>query len=259
MRCIFCKKCSKNSVSVEHIIPESLENSKTILPKGVVCDKCNNYFASKIEKPVLESDEFKFLRSYQGIKNKKGKYQETKILVNGDVARARLVDGPNIEIHEDDFSKIENSLFSVKNGEIIIPITGSPPDNHHMSRFLAKMAYETFASRLIGSDDWNDYLINHEGFEPIRKFVRHPKRGEIWEFSKRKIYGEHTPHVEHQIIYEADILVIGTYEAAEYYFVVAFFGMEYAVNLAGSYIGGYERWLNENNGISPLLRKGYVT
>ena len=150
-----------------------------MLPKGVVCDQCNNYFGSKIERRVLESDEFKLLRSHQGIKNKKGKYQEIKILVNGETARSRLVDGPNIEIHKEDFPKIESSLFSKQQGKIIIPKTGSSPDNHHMSRFLAKMAYETFASRLIGTDGWNDYLINHEGFEPIRKFVRHPKRGEV--------------------------------------------------------------------------------
>jgi len=47
MRCIFCKNPSDNSVSVEHIIPESLGNISHILPKGWVCDTCNNYIAGK--------------------------------------------------------------------------------------------------------------------------------------------------------------------------------------------------------------------
>ncbi len=46
----FCKQCSDLSNSVEHIIPESLGNKNHVLPKGIVCDRCNNYFTLKIEK-----------------------------------------------------------------------------------------------------------------------------------------------------------------------------------------------------------------
>ena len=53
MICLFCKENSTNSISVEHIIPESLGNKEHILPKGIVCDKCNQYFAIKLEKPLL--------------------------------------------------------------------------------------------------------------------------------------------------------------------------------------------------------------
>ncbi len=53
MRCIFCKNDSSSSRSVEHIMPESIGSKKRVLPCGVVCDKCNNYFARKVEEPVL--------------------------------------------------------------------------------------------------------------------------------------------------------------------------------------------------------------
>lgn len=72
MRCIFCKQDSSNSKSVEHIIPESLGNKTATLPKGVVCDGCNNYFARKVEKPFLESTEIKTLRFREAIPSKKG-------------------------------------------------------------------------------------------------------------------------------------------------------------------------------------------
>ena len=36
MRCIFCKKDSSNSRSVEHIPPESLSNEEHTLPAGIV-------------------------------------------------------------------------------------------------------------------------------------------------------------------------------------------------------------------------------
>jgi hypothetical protein len=73
MRCIFCKTPSDASVSVEHIIPESLGNTLHVLPQGTVCDKCNNYLARKVEKPVLEAPMFRFLRSDRAIPNKRGK------------------------------------------------------------------------------------------------------------------------------------------------------------------------------------------
>ncbi|ELN7657016.1 hypothetical protein R1S27_004361 [Salmonella enterica] len=53
MLCIFCAGNSTNSRSVEHIMPESIGSKKRVLPRGVVCDKCNNYFARKVEQPIL--------------------------------------------------------------------------------------------------------------------------------------------------------------------------------------------------------------
>jgi hypothetical protein len=60
--CIFCRDNTTASRSVEHVIPEPLGNTTLTLPPGVVCDKCNHYFARKIEKPLLESAEIIALR-----------------------------------------------------------------------------------------------------------------------------------------------------------------------------------------------------
>lgn len=38
-----------NTKSEEHIIPKSLGNEKFVLPKGTICDKCNNYFALNMD------------------------------------------------------------------------------------------------------------------------------------------------------------------------------------------------------------------
>lgn len=70
MRCIFCKRNSTGSRSVEHILPQSLGNEEHVLPPGVVCDACNNYFATSIEQVVLESGEFKTAR-FNMIPNKR--------------------------------------------------------------------------------------------------------------------------------------------------------------------------------------------
>lgn len=73
MRCLFCKADSSQSRSVEHIIPESLGNTRHVLGKGVVCDGCNNYFAKAVEKPFLEAPGVKILRFEQELLSKKGR------------------------------------------------------------------------------------------------------------------------------------------------------------------------------------------
>ncbi len=72
-RCIFCGNDSSCSKSVEHIVPESFGNKSAILRKGIVCDKCNNYFARKVEQPFLESEPIRKLRQELQLENKKGK------------------------------------------------------------------------------------------------------------------------------------------------------------------------------------------
>jgi hypothetical protein len=47
MRRIFCKQDSTGAQGVEHLIPESLGNTKSVLLRGTVCDRCNNSFAGK--------------------------------------------------------------------------------------------------------------------------------------------------------------------------------------------------------------------
>ena len=80
MRCIFCKCDSATSRSVEHVIPESLGNTEHVLGAGVVCDGCNNYFASKVEGPLLSDPYFREQYSLAGILSKKGNLPRVKAL-----------------------------------------------------------------------------------------------------------------------------------------------------------------------------------
>jgi len=79
-RCIFCKNDSSLSKSVEHIIPESLGNTEHILPKGVVCDKSNNYFSRKLEGTILSYQEFKIDRFHMSVPSKRGKIPSLNVI-----------------------------------------------------------------------------------------------------------------------------------------------------------------------------------
>jgi len=58
---------------MEHIVPESLGNWEHTLSPGVVCDKCNQYFSRKVEKPVLCSGMFRLLGASRRVPSKKKK------------------------------------------------------------------------------------------------------------------------------------------------------------------------------------------
>lgn len=73
MRCLFCKEASHETKGVEHLIPESFGSKKLLLPKGLVCDKCNNYFARKVEGPVMSHPSMRNVRGWYQVPNKKGK------------------------------------------------------------------------------------------------------------------------------------------------------------------------------------------
>ncbi len=73
MNCIFRKGDSGGSRSVEHVIPESLGNTEHILNPGIVCDQCNNYFASKVEGPLLSDPYFRYQFSQADIPTKERK------------------------------------------------------------------------------------------------------------------------------------------------------------------------------------------
>lgn len=90
MRCIFCKNVSDASVSVEHILPESLGNRALYLSVGVVCDNCNNYLSREVEKPMLQSGVFRLIRSERRVPSRRG-----KIPIFGDTERPEL---PNFRV-----------------------------------------------------------------------------------------------------------------------------------------------------------------
>ena len=254
-RCLFCKKISSSSVSIEHIIPESLGNTKHVLPPGIVCDKCNNYFARKVEKPFLESSSVKSLRFDQGIESKRGRIPPVEgILHPGFKATIqKFNNSPYLGyIHFDDPGAFEHIMETDK-GTILLPYTGNPPEDRIVSRFLSKIAIEAFAYRLIAYQISVDSILDDEQFDPIRRYAREGYPQE-WPFFYRRIY-ETNQHFQNetgeevQTLNEFDFLMT---EEHELFFIVAIFGLELTINMGGPEINGYKKWLNANDDLSPL-------
>lgn len=268
MRCIFCKLDSSNSKSVEHIIPESLGNKKNILPKGIVCDSCNNYFARKIEKPVLEMPYFKSLRGRKLIENKKGKIPSIFGLT-GNRETIEITFVPDDRYDKAEIVVSEKRIFdSIKShNKIYVPIIPKPPrDNAHISKFIGKIALEALARRVFTAKGWQDDFVDNESLDDIRNFVRRGNGHAHWPYSVRRIYGENKICYDSEVdkwmetLNEYDFLIPDVpvidgqdYKIDNLYFVIAILGIEYCINLSNAGLSRYNKWLADNNYKSILM------
>lgn len=187
MQCLFCKQNLSDSRSFEHIIPESLGNRKYTLPPGVVCDKCNNYFSRKVEKPFLESAAILQLRFHQEIPSKRGNIPSIHGILTPKFPTIVHRD-PNkyfIGIAQVEPEALKQIMRLPK--EMLIFPPGPPPSNLIISRFLAKVALEAMALSLVAFPEGLKYLVNEIQLDPIRN---HARRGETpdWPIHIRRIY-----------------------------------------------------------------------
>ena len=271
MQCIFCHKDSSNSKSVEHIIPESLGNKHHYLPKGYVCDKCNNYFSVKIEKELLAQPYFVSMRSRNELLTKKGHYVKEKIffpdLKKSSEIIMRTTENGLIDIVLED-EELYDLIEAERGNTMIWPYIPEPEyPNTIMSRFLAKCAYEFFlynvgkekydlcVQELLGSE--NDILKN------LRKYARYGK-GKYWQYHQRRIYSEgdcfinQNENIQYEMLHEMKFFTRehkrfpNGYVEAEIYFVMAIAGIEYAICLSDPNISEYQKWVEEHKDLSPL-------
>jgi hypothetical protein len=119
-------------------------------------------------------------------------------------------------------------------GKLIFPTTGIPPADPVISRFLAKIALEAMAHRLLDKPEGLDYLCDEDQLDPLRDHARRGKRP-VWPVHSRRIYDPDSRAYDGdtdvgQTLHEFDFLVTSE---NEWYFVLAIFGLELTINLGG--------------------------
>jgi len=264
-RCIFCKKDASTSKSVEHIVPESLGNEEHTLPPGVVCDACNNYFASSIEQPVLESGHFVTSRFNALIPNKRQRMPRLSAVLLPGALRSHQVQFHRADVSRDMNGNFElyaevgaeEAIVSGRINRVVVPASGAKPKPQLFSRFLAKVAVECLAQRLLDHNgDLLREFIDDEQVDTLRSYSRYGKSGMEWPYSERRIYGSDFLFPDgkgnaYEVLHEWTFLYT---DPGEMYFVIAILGIEYTINVGGPDIEGYGLWLRQTNGQSPLYR-----
>lgn len=215
MRCIFCKKDSSSSPSREHILPEALGNARQVLPCGVVCDQCNNYFSRKVEGPVLDSQMFRTLRADRRIPNKRG--------LIPDFPKDELAGLPEYRAMSRFLAKVGLGILASR----VLEVDGWNDEIVDKSELDALRCYVRFN---IMDGDWP---FSYRTLYPVNAVFRDQE--EVFE-----------------LLHEYDLLYTST---SEIYSVVAILGVEFVLNLGGPDIDGYVRWLAANAQRSPLYHK----
>lgn len=260
MRCIFCKRDSSNSRSKEHIIPESLGNDEHVLPPKVVCDTCNNYFARKIEGPLLNTEYFRQLRSRQRVKNKRGRIPSIRATFPGLAMTTNVwIDAASIQFSADTEAELQNLEMGVLNGttkRLLVPIA-SKLDRHLMSRFLGKIALEVLAQKFMHFPDWESAVIDKPEIDALRDYVRRGSEPHEWPYYDRTLHFEDQPHHEEEQAYQVlhEYTLLYTKENL-LFLILSLFGHEFAISFTTPSVLEYENWLSKNNGKSPLYPNG---
>jgi hypothetical protein len=212
VRCIFCKTDSSSSRSREHILPESLGNEEHILPSGVVCDGCNNYFSRKLEKPVLDTPILQDLRARMKIPNKRGRVPV--------VPRQRGVPLPDHRLVGQLLGKIGLEILAAR----VLSVDGWNEELVEKAELDDLRAFVRFN---VGSRDW-----------PFSFRTLYPVNA---------VFDEDDVHFE--VLHEYQLLYT---ESKAMYAVVAILGAEFAINLSCPTLEGYAHWLEANQNRSPL-------
>ena len=268
MQCIFCHKDSSTSKSVEHIIPESLGNMEHILPKGYVCDTCNNYFSVKIEKELLAQPYFVSMRRRNDIRTKHGRFVKETFIFPSIMDISPVSYNPEEKIVYIENDNVVNAIISGKCNKAISLFYDEPDTpNTLMSRFLAKCAYEYFLYNM-GKDNYDLCVQEYLGrgkdlLKELREYARYGV-GKYWQYNQRRIYSEgdyfynQNENIYYEILHEMKLFVKehkhsqnGNVEA-EIYFVMAIAGIEYAICLSDPDISEYQKWIEGHKGLSPL-------
>ena len=160
--CIFCRRDDGGFRSEEHILPESLAGDSDVLPKGYVCDRCNNGPLSKVDEALVNLGPIALFRTLVLPLTKKGKFPRAELgdLMVEKTAPRRLVvsrkDG------RDPFEDVQimpdgQTRFSLRGG--------GRPDWREIARALAKIGLE-----YVAFDEGHGRACAPE-FDAVRRFI----------------------------------------------------------------------------------------
>jgi hypothetical protein len=133
---------------VEHIIPESLGNEISFLPRGFVCGNCGDKL-NKLEDGIHEMPVFSLGLVTIGIGNKKGKLPSLKSSQLHIQKKS-----PNM-MTLNTFGKRALKEEPLEGGDIKVTLTPDGPfDVHRIARMLYKAALGAIALKCVVKQHW---------------------------------------------------------------------------------------------------------
>ena len=135
--CLYKCQSDSDSTQIYHVYPQSASNLQVVLESGIVCDKCNAYFA-KLENYFVHYQPGASAKLLALKQTKKGK-QPTFESNAGLATRTRTDEGLTLNIP---FSDIRYEIKEDRSIVFNLAARGRPFDAAKISRVLGKIAIE---------------------------------------------------------------------------------------------------------------------
>jgi len=183
-RCIWCgeEPPSVTFRSESHVLPECVGNERQqVLPQGIVCDGCNNYFGTKVEPALIDDPIFATVVGVLQLRDKKSEfvYEHSPSGVHRDVHIDAKVSGNTVTVTTQ--CKIRGQP-SKPYEDRSIPPKSKDYDKRSLallSRAIHKIAFETAVHALFvggglkyAKGEFKDVDIFDHGFNVVRNWVR---------------------------------------------------------------------------------------
>ena len=163
-KCIYCMTTTGNFTSEEHIFPESLGNDELILPKGFVCDRCNNEILSHLDEALLNCPPIEMLQVQYVPYTKAGKFPKAN-LQNLSMERT----GPlNITIRPKDKTGELKDIKELEGGLVSFSIEGR--GRNFDPKLLGRSLYK-IALGIVALSQGHDHACDPK-FNAARDFIR---------------------------------------------------------------------------------------
>lgn len=175
-KCIFCLSETAEFVTDEHILPESL-GGKQLLPSGLVCDKCQNYFGREVEKYALAEFPFNEVRLALAIPSKRKKPITIPLKGFGTISSVETSDGTVLSVDLNSGHLILKPVpKSLKVGDTVkFDFKFQIKNKRSVCRTLLKMGLET----LVQNDRAEAF---DSRYDQARRFARCPKKTDGWNY-----------------------------------------------------------------------------
>lgn len=234
-KCIYCLSETGEFNTEEHIFPESLAGDEIYLPKGYVCDTCNNGISSQLDNALMNFEPIAFLRVQFTPYTKAGKFPKA----NFQNMALEKTDPNHIKIVAKDKTGLPKNERILKDGQVAFNLTwkGKKLDWKLYARAIYKIALG-----LIAHDLGHEAALDAK-YQPARNFIL---KGDSF---KNNMMVSTKSKPSHQISSTYDPRFEGTQ------FVINIFGMIFNINLEESPLMYKYPELDE---VLKILQKDYI-
>lgn len=219
MRCIYCLERTTGAEGEAHVIPEAIMKNDGVLPRGSVCNSCNNYLG-QLDVALCAHPLISLAIQSFGLPGKKGKARAK--LGNVD----RKVDPYGITIPCAEPEPIFDDAGR-RIGFSVTPLFDKTFDFSKFRRALHHVGFNLTAS-LKGV-----HAMYASTYDQARNYVRFPKKGESWPFGQYVVSLEDIDKVMFGGLFQSEV---------DEYVGLRLFQVAFFVDLMNS--GGLKRFLD---------------